>query len=145
MSEHTYLVATDGSDCSIRAAQKAIELAKLTKAAVKLFYVIDNTHKMPLAIEGYIPPEPSEESQKANIVEHVMGPMLKELQSDEVDVSSDIVLGDPAFQITKYLKENDVSMLFVGRRSRSTVMDLLIGSLANKLAHAVEVPITLVP
>jgi nucleotide-binding universal stress UspA family protein len=36
-------------------------------------------------------------------------------------------------------------MLFVGRQGRSQIVDLLLGSVANKLAHHVGIPIVLVP
>ncbi|MEX0300669.1 MAG: universal stress protein, partial [Kordiimonas sp.] len=42
-------------------------------------------------------------------------------------------------------KETKANLIFVGRRGRSRIADLVLGSVANSLAHTVGKPIVLVP
>ena len=42
-------------------------------------------------------------------------------------------------------KKKKASMVVVGRRGRSSIADLVLGSVANSLAHTLGVPVVLVP
>lgn len=145
MAKFTYLVGIDGSECAVRAAKRAVMMAEQTGADVKLVYVLDLSDTYPLTIEGYIPPAINEKEYNENIQVHVITPLLEELKGSTVEISTEIVNGDPVDSIRDMVKDEKINMVFVGRKGRSRIIDLLLGSVANKLAHLIGVPIVLVP
>lgn len=60
-------------------------------------------------------------------------------------LTAELIWGDPVDEINEHVKKTHANMLFVGRQGRSRIVDMLLGSVANKLAHTVGIPIVLVP
>ena len=75
----------------------------------------------------------------------VLAPLLERHGNSGVDVSSEFSWGHPVDLIRDAAKKDKAAMVFVGRRGRSRVADLVLGSVANSLAHTLGVPIVLVP
>lgn len=145
MSKPLYLVAVDGSEWGKRAADRAIHLAEKTHAKVKLLTVIDWSYLQPLIIEGVAPPVLDRETEETNIFARVLTPLVEKYNNMGVNITTELLWGDPVVEIKEQVKETHAVMLFVGRQGRSRVVDMLLGSVANKLAHSVGVPIVLVP
>jgi nucleotide-binding universal stress UspA family protein len=145
MSKPLYLVAVDESEWGNRAADRAIRLAEKTQANVKLLTVIDWSYLQPMIMEGVASPVFDKGVEEANIFDKVLTPLLAKYNHLDVDISTELLWGDPAIVIKRQVKETGAVMLFVGRQGRSRVVDMLLGSVANKLAHSVGVPIVLVP
>ena len=145
MSKPLYLVAVDGSEWGKRAADRAIHLAEKTNAKVKLVTVIDWSYLQPMIMEGVTPPVLNRESEQTNITAKVLTPLIEKYNDTQVDITTELLWGDPFTEIKGQVKETHAVMLFVGRQGRSRVIDMLLGSVANKLAHSVGVPIVLVP
>jgi len=140
-----YLVAVDGSEWGERAAERAISLAAETGANVKLVTVIPWSGYQPISIEelAHRPVARHEEEQHAK--NDILEP-LKEKNGDQgVDISTHFDWGDPVQTIREIVKKDHATMVFVGRRGRSRLSDLILGSVANSLAHSLGVPIVLVP
>lgn len=145
MSKHLYMVGIDGSEWSERAVERAINLAQSTSARVKLLYVLTRTEAQPFVYEGIAPAMISKEEEESQIEENTIQPLLKKYNHLNVQLDSEFVWGDPAETLEKRVKEEHANMLFLGRRGRSAYVDILIGSVANKLAHRIGIPIVLVP
>lgn len=140
-----YLVALDGSEWSDRAAQRAVNLAKETDAAVEFITVIPWSGYQPITIEelSLRPLVKEQEEQKAH--DDILAPMLETYKDSGVELKSFHAWGSPVKVISKRAKETHANMVFVGRRGRSRISNLIIGSVANSLAHSLGVPIVLVP
>ncbi|WP_448563401.1 universal stress protein [Thalassotalea ganghwensis] len=145
MSKLVYLVGIDGTEWSERATERAVNLAKDTGASVKLVYVLQTPNIHPYAIEGIVPPPFDDKQEEKFAQEHVIAPLMKKFADDGVKLESQLSWGDPVDVIHKLEKQEHANMVFLGRRGRSTIGDLLLGSVANKLAHHCGVPIVLVP
>lgn len=145
MKKLSYLVGVDGSGCSLRAVQRAVNIAELTNANITVLYVLDSVDAYPLTMEGYIPPAVDKNEQYKSIQKNILDPIINAYPDFSGDIVAEISEGDPVDEISKRIKEIHANMLFVGRKGRSRVIDLLLGSVANKLAHYVGVPIVLVP
>ena len=145
MSKPLYLVAVDGSEWGKRAAERAIHLAEKTHAKVKLVTVIDWSYLQPMIIEDVTPPVLDKETEETNIFGRVLTPLVEKYNNLDVSITTELLWGDPVVVIKEQVKETHAVMLFVGRQGRSRVVDMLLGSVANKLAHSVGVPIVLVP
>jgi len=146
MSKALYLVAVDGSEWGVRAAERAIHLAEITHANVKLVTVIDWSYlQQPIIMEVASPFILDKVTEEKNITARVLTPLVEKYNNLDVSISAELIWGDPVFEIRKQVKEAHATMLFVGRQGRSRVIDMLLGSVANKLAHTVGIPIVLVP
>lgn len=145
MKKQLYLVGVDGSEWSNRALQRAMNLAEQTGASVKLVYVLDWSRIQPVIIEGVIPPSLSMEDEEKYANENVILPIIEQYKDYSTDLNSELIWGDPVEILHDQVKETHANMLFVGRRGRSRFRDLLLGSVANKLAHCIGIPVVLVP
>lgn len=140
-----YLVGIDGSDCSNRAVEKAVGLAKCTGAKVKILYVMHWPPIAPITAGGVEPFVFNRDDEEKRIAKHIVEPLMKHYRECKVALSSEIVFGDPVETLCEVIVNDNVDLMFVGRKGRSTLVDLILGSVANKLAHMVKVPIMLVP
>jgi len=145
MSKAMYLVAVDGSEWSLRATKQAVKLAKLTGAKVKIITVVDWLYLQPIVIEGVAPPVLDKASEEKRIRTTILAPLKDKYKDTDLKLTTELLWGDPVEVIQEQVKEVHANMLFIGRRGRSRVIDMLLGSVANKLAHRVGLPIVLVP
>ncbi len=147
MSKQLYLVGVDGSEWAQRAAERAVNLAVKTGANVKFVYVLDwsGLQLQPVMMEGVAPTLPDKDEEKQKIYNKVMQPLTAQFSDIDVKLTSEVIWGDPAYELHKLAKSEHAHMLFLGRRGRSRFMDALLGSVANKLAHNAGIPIVLVP
>ena len=145
MSKQTYLVALDGSEWGERAADRAITLAKQTGASVSLLTVIPWSGFTPMTMEEIAQRPLDKKEEEATAQEKILKPVLDKHAESGVSLTSVLTWGHPVEEVHKYAKKEKVHMIFVGRRGRSRIADLVLGSVANSLAHTVGVPIVLVP
>lgn len=145
MSKSLYLVAVDGSEWAERAAQRAIKLASETGARVKLLNIIDALSVEPLIVEGHVLSGLIKDNENERVDRELFQPLLLRGQELGVEIEGESLWGDAVDLILSKVKQERANMLFVGRRGRSVFADMLLGSVANKLAHQAGVPIVLVP
>lgn len=145
MSTLNYVVGIDGSEWSERAAVRAVNLAKATNAEVKLVYVLDYSTLRPLTVEAIVPPTLNQEEAERDANQQTLEPLINRFADSGVVITSECIWGEPVATLHEQVKELNANMLFLGRRGRSALVDLLLGSVANKLAHYTGVPIVLVP
>ncbi|WP_114325096.1 universal stress protein [Candidatus Colwellia aromaticivorans] len=145
MSKLLYLVGVDGSEWSERAVERAVHLAQQTGASVKLVYVITWQDFQPVMVEGVAPPMLDKEQIEHDANKKILQPLVEKYQVKGLHLTSEYIWGEPVDALHQYEKEHHANMIFVGRRGRSQLVDILLGSVANKLAHYVGIPIVLVP
>jgi nucleotide-binding universal stress UspA family protein len=75
----------------------------------------------------------------------VSAPLVEKYHNINVEITTDLIWGEPTTVIKEQIKALHVNILFVGRQGRSEIVDILLGSVANKLAQHVGIPIVLVP
>lgn len=140
-----YLVAVDGSEWANRAADQAIRQASQTGATVKLITVIPWSGYQPLTLDEMAHRPLEKHEEEATAKEVILDPILEKHKESGVDVSGEFLWGHPVKVIQERAKKEKASQVFIGRRGRSRIADLVLGSVANSLAHSLGVPIVLVP
>jgi nucleotide-binding universal stress UspA family protein len=134
------LVAVDGSETSINAADYAITLAKNNdnnEAEVFVLNVIDlppifkllpsETRKQLIRIGR------QQASQIFDTVEEIAkrhAVNMKKINTEVIETSSSISAAD---EIIKYAKERDVDLIVVGTKGRSGMSKAFLGSVASKV------------
>ncbi|SDZ64551.1 Nucleotide-binding universal stress protein, UspA family [Evansella caseinilytica] len=133
------LLATDGSEHSHRAADKAIELASLsTDASIEIIYVVDgNTSKSDVLHYG--------DSQMASRKREEMLSVFKEkIEQAGIPARVTILHGIPAETIIEYANHHPFDCLIVGSRGRSRVQTMILGSVSHKVIKHVNLPVLMV-
>lgn len=142
---NTFLVAVDGSEGSVRAADFATERALASSAKLVLAYVIEwspySFHTPDELAERHKRRE--EEIERAQST--VLGPVSKSVKDKGVDVEVVVNHGHPSETLVDLAKDHGATQIFIGRKGQSRVASLLFGSVAGSLVQTSPVPVTVVP
>ncbi len=112
-------------------------LACLTKAALLLVHVSDgwvarNFDRLHLA--------ESEEMKEDRVY---LDRRLRELRDEGFECEEVLALGEPSDEIIKLAREKEVDLIAMTTHGHRFVSDLLYGATADKVRHAVNVPVLL--
>jgi nucleotide-binding universal stress UspA family protein len=137
------LVPFDASECSERALRYAIRLAR-DIGSVSIHVV--NAHEEPDIygeIAVYVTPEKMAELQRSGS-ETLLAGAEKILKESKVPYTTEILIGDIAEMIAKRADELGCKGIVMGARGRTALGNLLMGSVATKVIHHANVPVTIV-
>lgn len=133
----TILVALDGSDHSLKAAQRAAELARLSGAALHLL-TVTKPLKLDDSVRSYF-----ESEDLIGEFTYVLDPMTDEIIQKARDIAEKQGLGSvrtatregkPARSIVDYAKGNKVDLIVLGSRGLGEVEAMLLGSVSHKVS-----------
>ena len=132
------LVPTDFSTNADKALEFAMTLAASCQASLHLLYVDDD----PLLNS----PTTSEDFRAK--FEDRMASTLASLLDDEhrrsLRTEYAVARGDAAMEIVDYAAEHEIDLIVVGTKGRSSIADILLGSVANKVVHKAKCPVVTV-
>lgn len=133
------LLATDGSDYALRAAENAVFLAGVSKVSeMVILYIVDSlTSKTDVLEIG----------NKEVIVEKrrlKLKSTEKIVEDKNIDFSTKILRGDPGPTIIEYANKNSFDLVVIGSRGLNTVQQLILGSVSHKVAKRVYCPVLIV-
>ena len=127
---HKLLVPFDSSDSAMRALEHAIHLAK-EKGPMEV--VIVYAHEPPI-IYGEIEIYLSEEKANKMVREHsedILRPAIEKAKRAGITFTSQVLIGEPVG-------------IVMGTRGMSAIGNLVMGSVATKVIHLTNLPVTLV-
>lgn len=139
------LVAVDGSDCSKRALDEAIQMAKALNTSLLLAHVVDWSDYSfinAIEIEERTKMRKAEE-KKAH--EHILDPMSAQVEAAGIEAAQDLRFGHPPRTLAKMAEEAGAKMIIAGTRGRSDVKSLVLGSFGHGLLQLAKRPVLLVP
>ena len=138
------IVATDGSPSADRAVDAAAKLAKVTGAGLIILTIGGNMSGEELRQLATAEGDLSMELERAAnmILDRARQRALHEGLS-EVKLQSG--WGDPAETIIEVVQRENADLLVVGRRGRSRLSSLLLGSISQKLASLAPCKVMVVP
>jgi nucleotide-binding universal stress UspA family protein len=139
------LVAVDGSGAAQRALEQAIALARISPdASIHLVHA----HEEPDIygeIAVYVPRAKMEELQRTHseavlaAAEQAVG-----LKDSGVRYTKEVLTGPIGQTIARHAERLGCDAIVMGRHGKSTVGDLLMGSVAMKVLHLTRLPVLLV-
>ncbi|MGM0863276.1 MAG: universal stress protein [Bacillota bacterium] len=132
------LLATDGSEHSIRSAHHAIEIAQKFNDSVDVVYVVDGDtskydvlhHDSKIEIE-------KARKDKVRVLEEM-------LVSANVEYKIHILHGEPAPMIIDFSNESNYDLLVIGSRGLNSLQTMLLGSVSHKVVKHVECPVMII-
>jgi len=80
-----------------------------------------------------------------NLVEPVLKEKAKQLGEMGFRTHLEIPIGDPAYEINRFAKKADISLIVAGTRGESLAKEILLGSVVHRLLQLAEKPVLLIP
>jgi universal stress protein E len=125
------LLALDGSDSSLRAADSALELAALLQASLDILSVEETLPRYVGATEAY-----AREHQAAVMYfEQLHQPIRRRAAERGIQVRSTILSGHEVQTILAYLTEHACDCLILGAQGQSSILRPFLGSTADKVIN----------
>jgi nucleotide-binding universal stress UspA family protein len=143
-SPEIVVVGIDGSEQSIRAAQVAADLCRCHGARLHLVTVVRPPEGW-WGIVGSPPPADALASSMSQAQQSILDVSVRGLDLDGVEWDASEEIGEPASALADVCRDREADVLVVGRRGAGVVERLVIGSVADRLAHFAPCPVLIVP
>ena len=140
------LLASDGSDYAVRAAQATAEIAKALGASVTVIHVFS----MPV-MQIAVPGSPGVEMDPASVsaymdevhdsVSRRTGKVLEEAGL-QYDVLTEV--GHPAEVIVRVAEDDGYDLIVIGSRGLTAIKSFLLGSVSDRVSHHAHCPVLIV-
>jgi nucleotide-binding universal stress UspA family protein len=133
------MLASDGSEHSLRAAETAIEIAKCDQASyVEVVYVVDSSKAKSEVLENW--------NQLG--VEETRSRKIKktEEKAKNAGIKFEVKLlrGEPAPTLIEYANENNFDVVVIGSRGLNVLQEMVLGSVSHKVAKHSKCPVLIV-
>lgn len=131
-------LAIDGSEHSMRATTKAIELAKGTAASIDVVHVVSPKESKESALQstGKIDLE-TKRKQRLQV-------FFQAISDAGVEYEYIELRGEPDVELVKYANHEPFEFVVVGSRGLNTFQEFVLGSVSHKLAKRSLSPVVIV-
>jgi nucleotide-binding universal stress UspA family protein len=134
------LIPIDGSENSLHTVNFVIRKAPHYKEPLEI-HLLNVQHPFPGTIRGV-----GEEAKRFHHDESIkaLAPARKLLDAAGLKYEYHIGVGDFGETIARYAKDLKIEQVVMGTRGAGSVANMLLGSVATKVLHLVDVPVLLV-
>lgn len=137
------LVPVDGSPSCLRAVDFVIALVKRTQPAPEV-HLLTVHPPVPYANAAAAIGREALDKFYREEGEASLKAARERLDAAGVVYRHHISVGDPAETLARFVGENGITEIIMGTRGMGAVSNLLLGSVASKVIHLVNVPVTLI-
>ena len=134
------LIAVDGSASSLRAVKYVVAEAVLSKKPPEL-HVLNVQRAFPGTVRG-VHSEAVRFHREQGM--KVLGKACKRLEAAGLKYVCHVGVGDSGEVIARFVRDKKIRKVVMGTRGLGRVANMLLGSVANKVLHMVDVPVLLV-
>ncbi len=150
------LVPVDGSNASINAVKKALELARKYNYSIKLISVVaeknseyrrhENAWR---GVESSIISESAElekqlESKIKENAERLLSAIVSKLDFNGIRVETEVLLGEPYAKILETAKNYNADMIVMSNRGFSKIKRFFVGSVTQRVISEAPCPVLVV-
>ncbi|TCI27174.1 universal stress protein [Exiguobacterium sp. SH3S2] len=131
-------LAVDGSDHSMRATAKAIELAKVSSAKIDVVHVVSSKESKESALQS---------TGKIDLEAKRMQRMQRfftAIEAAGLEYEYIELRGEPDVELVKYANHEPFEYVVVGSRGLNTFQEFVLGSVSHKLAKRALAPVVIV-
>jgi nucleotide-binding universal stress UspA family protein len=132
------LFATDGSEHSLRAGEKAFELASYNQGSkVVIVYVVDGKHSKDDVLQHWGTNAADKRKAKLELIER---------KARHIGVNYELIFlhGEPGPTIVSYANKNKFDAVVIGSRGLNTLQEMVLGSVSHKVAKRANCPVMIV-
>lgn len=140
----TIVVGVDGSDQSLEAARMATSLARRFGARLLIATVV----RPPEGWWGIGGAPPTPDAFASAVVEgrrRILDAAEDALDLDGIEYETVGEVGDPATRLSELADSENADLLVIGRRGAGLVERIVVGSVADRVAHTAPCPVLTVP
>lgn len=154
------LVPVDGSNASISAVKKAIEIGKTYNSVIKLISVVKSTEKRRKernenlwnAVDGAIIADIAEsaelekklESKYTENAEMLLNQIVTKLNFNGTKVEKEVIIGEPYEKIIETAAKGEFDLIVMGNRGFSKFKRFLVGSVTQKVISEAPCPVLVI-
>jgi len=133
------LLASDGSEHSLRAAEHAIVLAKYTEGSIiEIVFVIDSERAKSDVLNNWNKVDLGDKrKERIKSVE-------QKVKEAKVLYEIKILHGEPGPMIVDYANKNNMDVVVIGSRGLNALQELVLGSVSHKVAKRANCPVLIV-
>jgi nucleotide-binding universal stress UspA family protein len=143
-SPKVVVVGVDGSEQSIRAGSVAADLCRCHSAHLHVVTVVRPPEGW-WGIVGSPPPADALASSMSKAQQSILDVVVADIDLTGLQWDASEEIGEPATALVDVCREKAADVLVVGRRGAGVVERLVIGSVADRLAHYAPCPVLIVP
>jgi nucleotide-binding universal stress UspA family protein len=140
------LLASDGSDCAMKAAQAAAEMAKRFQASLTVIYVY-TIPVMPSPVIG-MPGGGIDSTAFSRYADEVQNAVARRtgrvLEEAGVEYTIRHEVGHPAEVIVRVAEEEGHDLIVIGSRGLSEIKSFFMGSVSDRVCHHAHCPVLIV-
>jgi nucleotide-binding universal stress UspA family protein len=134
------LIAYDGSDPAQAAVEHAV--AEHPDEELVLLHVVETARGTLDATVNMIQEALKKRQTKAK--ETITDEITALLEDEDVEYTTEIVLGDPVRDTVEYAEANDIDQIIVGNHGRNGASRILLGNVAEGIVRRSPVTVTVV-
>jgi nucleotide-binding universal stress UspA family protein len=142
------MIATDGSDFSRLAAEKGIELARLSGGTVYAVCVVSTTSLSMygdyLSSTGMIPYWELIYEELKYQAQQAVGYVKSLGEMKGINVETVLLEGQPADELIRYAEENGMGIIVMGTLGRTGIERFLLGSISGSVVRHSKVPVMVI-
>lgn len=151
------LVPVDGSNASISAVKKSIEIGKKYNSAIKLISVVkstenrkkDRNENLWSAVDGSIITDSTElekklESKYVENSQTLLNQIVTKLDFSGTKVEKEVLIGDPYEKIVETAKNGNYDLIVMGNRGFSKIKRFFVGSVTQKVISEAPCPVLVI-
>lgn len=136
------LAATDGSEASTRGVSAAAQMAARYEAELLLITAVSVPEHV---VRGATIECRTLEDYVERLAREMLDSGIAVLKRVGVGAEIKVLIGPPAETVVAETASSGADLVIMGRRSRTEPKDLLLGSVTDRIARNVNVPVLLVP
>jgi len=133
------LCPTDGSEAADAALDVAIAVADAHGATLHVLNVADTNQPSLARIEGQV--RDVLEGEGRDIVDDA----ASKARGAGVDVVSEVIQGGPSRTVCEYVTDQGIDLVVMGTRGKSTVKQIVLGSVTERVVRNGAAPVLVVP
>ena len=138
------LVATDGSKYALHAVRHAVKLVKLSNAKANSVTLISVHDDIGLRHAKAFVGADAVADYLRELSEKELKPAMKVLATTGIKHDMVIKTGNVSQEIVDFAQKGKFDMIILGSKGRGGLLDLLIGSVAQRVLTTAQVPVLLV-
>jgi nucleotide-binding universal stress UspA family protein len=133
------LLAADGSDHSLRAADKAIKLAQYSSdSLVHVIYVIDGDDVKTDVLHHW------NDTNFSHKRKELLLPIEEKMKATSLKYETKILHGTPGPMIVQYANNNQFDVVIIGSRGLNPLQEFVLGSVSHKVAKRANCSVLIV-
>lgn len=133
------VLASDGSEHSLRAAEHAIHLATLhPEAHIIICYVVDGETSKSDVLRNLDTIKMTEKRLQK------FAPIEQMAQVANVSYDIKIMHGEPGPTLVSYVNSNDIDIVILGSRGLNVLQEFVLGSVSHKVAKRARCPVMII-